>query len=241
MEETGKPEGSEGPFTLAVDIGGTGVKVITLDDAGNAVCDRGREETPAPATPTAVLDVIGSLAGRQHAFDRISVGFPGVVREGVTWTAHNLDSAWIGFPLATTLTERLDKPARAANDADVQGLGVITGKGVELALTLGTGLGSALFVDGKIVPNLEIAHHRFRKGKTYEENLGRVAMKFLGKRKWQKRLLQAIEELDHLFNFDALYLGGGNAKKVNVDLPEKATIVPNIAGLLGGIALWRQQ
>ena len=99
--------------------------------------------------------------------------------------------------------------------------------------------GSALFVDGKLVPNLEAAHHPFRKGQTYEENLGRAALDKAGKKKWRRRVVQAIASLEHLFNYDTLYIGGGNAKKIKVDLPPNVKLVPNVAGLLGGIALWR--
>ena len=110
---------------------------------------------------------------------------------------------------------------------------------VELVLTLGTGMGSALFVDGRLVPNLEMAHHPFQRGKTYEELLGDKARKRVGRKKWNRRLLRAIRTLDHLFNYDRLYLGGGNAKRIAGKLPSNARIVENVAGLLGGIALWR--
>jgi polyphosphate glucokinase len=235
------PTQGKGPFTLAIDIGGTGVKTIVLDVAGEPIDERRRVETPQPATNVAVLDAIGSLVSQSPAFDRISAGFPGVVRCGVTETAHNLDASWVGFNFAEALSHRFEKPARVANDADVQGLGVVRGRGVELVLTLGTGLGSALFVEGRLVPNLEVAHHRFRAGKTYEENLGKVALEDEGKKKWNKRLRKAIAELRSLFNFDHLYLGGGNAKKVDADLPQGVVLVSNLAGLLGGIALWRDE
>lgn len=225
--------------TLTVDIGGSGIKVMVLDEEGNPLGDRARVPTPQPAEPDAVLGEIVKLAKEQSDFDRVSVGFPGVMRKGVTATAANLHKDWIGFDLEGTLSEQLGKPVRALNDADVQGFGAISGQGVELVVTLGTGFGSALFVDGKLVPNLEAAHHPFRKGKTYEENLGRAALDTAGKKKWRRRVLQAIASLEHLFNYDTLYIGGGNAKKIKVDLPPNVKLVPNVAGLLGGIALWR--
>ena len=225
--------------TLAVDIGGSGIKVIVLDEIGQAITERAREETPNPATPEPMLEKIISLAKGQGEFDRISVGFPGVVVSGVIQTAVNLDSDWLGFDLATVLSEKLGKPVRVANDADIQGLGTIDGKGVELVLTLGTGFGSALFVDGKLVPNLEMGHHPFRKGDTYEEQLGRAALDDIGKKKWNERLETAIANLQHLFNCDYIYLGGGNTKKITFELPANVKIVPNVNGLLGGIALWR--
>lgn len=225
--------------TLAVDIGGSGIKTIVLDEAGSPVTERNRTETPQPPKPEAVLGAIASLAASGGEFDRVSVGFPGVVRHGVTYTAVNLNPDWVGFDLALALQERLGKPVRVINDADMQGLGAISGQGVELVITLGTGFGSALFVDGKLVPNLEMGHHPFRKGETYEEQLGRAALEDVGQKKWNSRLEKAIATLQRLFNFDRLYIGGGEAKKITLDLPENVNIVPNMAGLLGGIALWR--
>lgn len=231
--------GNEQTRTLSVDIGGSGIKVIVLDTNGQALTERARVETPHPARTQAVINAIADLAAQQGEFDRVSVGFPGVVRRGVTETAANLDSEWIGFDLGTALSERLGKPVRVANDADMQGLGAISGQGMELVITLGTGFGSALFLDGKLVPNLEIAHHVFRKGETYEEQLGRAALADVGEKKWNSRLEKAIASLQHLFNYDYLYIGGGEAKKVDLDLPTNVKIISNMSGLLGGIALWR--
>lgn len=225
--------------TLSVDIGGSGIKVIVLDTDGNPQSERSRVETPQPAKPEAVIDAIAKLANQQSEFDRVSVGFPGVVRSGVTETAVNLTPEWIGFDLETALQERLDKPVRVVNDADMQGMGAISGQGVELVITLGTGFGSGLFVDGNLVPNLEMGHHEFRKGETYEQQLGRAALDDVGEKKWNSRLEKAINSLQRLFNYDRLYIGGGEAKKVTLELPSNVKIIPNMSGLLGGIALWR--
>ncbi|MBM3811497.1 MAG: ROK family protein [Acidimicrobiia bacterium] len=225
---------------LAVDIGGSGVKVMIIDGKGKQLSERARVPTPQPATPQSVINSIKQLAAKQAKFDRVAVGFPGVVRKGVTETAHNLDKSWIGFPLEKELSQALGKPVRAANDADVQGLAVVGGRGVELVLTLGTGLGSALFVDGKLVPNLEVAHHPFRKSRTYEECLGAQALEKSGKKKWNRSLQRAFAELHHLFNYDRLWIGGGNGERVKLKLPPRVKIVPNVAGLLGGAALWKE-
>ncbi|MEO8890570.1 MAG: ROK family protein [Coleofasciculaceae cyanobacterium] len=225
--------------TLTVDIGGSGIKLMLLDEAGMALTKRSRVETPQPPLPDAVIEAIANLASTQGEFERVSVGFPGVVRGGITETAVNLAPDWVGFDLATVLSKRLAKPVRVANDADVQGLGAISGKGVELVITLGTGFGSALFLEGKLVPNLEMGHHEFRKGETYEEQLGRLTMDKVGEKKWNNRLGKAIASLEHLFNYDYLYIGGGEAKKVTLQLADNVKIVPNVSGLLGGIALWR--
>ena len=225
--------------TLTIDIGGSGIKAMILDVEGNPIGNRRRVPTPRPARPDAVLEAIVKLTEGQSDFDRVSVGFPGVIRKGVTETAVNLHKDWIGFDLEGTLSKRLGKPIRALNDADVQGFGAISGKGVELFVTLGTGFGSALFLDGKLVPNLEVAHHPFHNGRTYEKHLGSAALDKTGRKKWQRRVMQAIAALEHLFNYDTLYIGGGNARRLTLDLPPNVIIIPNVAGLLGGIALWR--
>ena len=223
--------------TLAVDIGGSGIKVMVLDPEGNPIGDRQRLKTPHPAKPKKVIETILTLAEPQK-YDRVSVGFPGVVQNGTIKTAVNLHDDWLQFNLAKELTARLGKPVKVANDADIQGFGAISGQGVELVITLGTGFGSALFVEGKLVPNLEMGHHPFRKRETYEEQLGRAALDKHGSEKWNLRLKKAIAHLDHLFNYDALYIGGGETKKIEFNLPKNAQIVPNVSGLLGGIKLW---
>ncbi|MFB2837737.1 ROK family protein [Floridanema evergladense] len=226
--------------TLSIDIGGSGIKAMVLNTDGKPLTERSRVETPQPAKPEPMIEAIAQLAANQGKFDRVSVGFPGVVRKGVIATAANLDPDWINFDLETTLSEKLAKPVRVANDADIQGLGAVSGQGVELVITLGTGFGSALFLDGKLVPNLELGHHCFRKGETYEQQLGRVALDEIGKKKWNSRLEKAIASLEHAFNYDYLYIGGGNTDKISFELPATVKIVPNISGILGGIALWRE-
>src|SRR4051794_9261824 len=121
--------------TLAIDIGGTGLKALVLDAAGQALSERVRVETPRPATPAALLPAITQLVAPLGVFDRISVGFPGVVVDGVTLTAPNLHKQWRDFDLGAALTEALGRPVRVLNDAGVQGYGVIEGHGVEMVLT----------------------------------------------------------------------------------------------------------
>lgn len=227
--------------TLTIDIGGTGIKMMVLDENAQPVTERARIETPSAATPSAVLNAVAVLVPTQGAFDRVSVGFPGVVFDGIVATAPNLGTAeWRGFNLAAALEAGLGKPVKVCNDADVQGFGAIEGKGVELVLTLGTGVGSALFVDGRLVPNLELGHHIYRGKKTYEDYLGKAALEAAGKKKWRRRVLKAIAALEPIFNYRRLYLGGGNTKILDAaSLPENVKAVDNLAGLLGGIALWR--
>jgi polyphosphate glucokinase len=233
-------ETGTGPRTLAIDIGGSGVKTLVLDSAGEPITERLREDTPDVPTPGAVLPLLEKMAAASGDFDRISAGFPGVVVGGEIRTAVNLHDAWVGFHLGQALEERLGKPTRVANDADVQGLGVIEGRGVELVLTLGTGIGSALFTDGRLTPNLELGHHPFEKDKTYEERLGDEALRSKGLERWNRRLQRAISILDYIFNYRVLYLGGGNAKRIAFELPSNVRTVENIHGLLGGIRLWEQ-
>ena len=227
--------------TLAIDIGGTGIKALLLNASGKPLTERERAATPHPATPAAVFRLLDSMKNKVGNFDRVSVGFPGVVKRGATLTAHNLHPKWVGFELEKVLTKRWKKPVRVANDAAVQGFGAIHGKGVELVITLGTGFGSALFIDGILVPGLELAHHPWRKGKTYEDELGKFGFERHGRKKWNKLLEKAIAQLESLVNYDHLYIGGGNATQITVALPHHVTRVPNEDGLLGGVALWRAQ
>ncbi|MEL6938757.1 MAG: ROK family protein [Cyanobacteria bacterium J06598_1] len=224
--------------TLAIDIGGSGVKALLLDEKGEPLSERDRIKTPKPATPEAVMEVLKELTHRQNEFDRVSVGFPGVIRKGVVYTAVNLHPDWREYDLASRLSEHVGKPVRVANDADLQGMGAVNGSGVELVMTLGTGVGGALFTEGQIVPNLELGHFRFRKGETYEEQLGRAALKKIGKKTWNNRLVKAIDSLSRVFNYDRLYIGGGEVKQIEVTLPENVVVVSNVLGLLGGIKLW---
>jgi polyphosphate glucokinase len=234
-EPAAKPE--RRPFTLAIDIGGTGIKAEKLDGAGKPITERTKIATPKNATPKKVAKIIDELAAQHGSFDRVSVGFPGVVKNGAVYTAANLGKGWEEYPLQKELQKRLKKPVRMANDADVQGLGCISGRGVELVITLGTGMGSVIFVDGRRI-HMEIGHHPFHKGKTYEEELGNRALAKKGKKKWAKVVLEAIGELDRTFNYDQLYIGGGNARLLDGKLPANVKIVSNMEGLLGGIKLW---
>jgi polyphosphate glucokinase len=226
--------------TLTIDIGGTGIKLLPVDDNGDRLAERHRELTPMPATPEAVLAVIGDMAIKQEPFDRVSVGFPGVVVNGVTKTAVNLGAEeWKGFDLASAIAELVDKPVRILNDADLQGYGVIDGKGVELVLTLGTGLGTALYVNGHLMPNLEMGHHPLRTGKTYEELVCNAELKRLGKKRWRTRVDLVIATLEPIFNYDKLHIGGGNAKKLKDPLPDNVRLFDNVEALAGGVRLWQ--
>ncbi len=227
--------------TLAIDIGGTGIKAALLGGAGQMISMRQRVPTPAkPVAPAALVDAIDQVVAPLGDFDRVSVGFPGYVREGRVLTAPNLGSeALAGFDLQATLTEHWGKPVRVLNDADVQGFGAIKGHGIELVLTLGTGAGTAMFRNGEIMPHLELAHHPVSGNKTYDQYIGNAARKRKGKKAWSKRVAKVIDILRVVTQFDHLYIGGGNAADLSFTLPDDVTIVSNSDGLTGGIGLWR--
>lgn len=240
-----------GPHTLAIDVGGTGLKATVLDATGTPEHERVRTPTTYPCPPTRLVDQLAELVAPLPPFDRVSVGFPGVVRGGIVRTAPTFETigglgsdsdpelvaAWHGFDLAA-LAQRLGAPCRAANDADVQGAGAASGTGLELIVTLGTGLGSAVFRDGKLALHLELAHHPIKGDDTYNTYLGESARKKVGNAKWNRRVARAVGILDVLIVPDSILIGGGNARLVDVDLGPKVRLVDNAEGLLGGIRLW---
>jgi polyphosphate glucokinase len=248
---TEQPEPT-GPTTLAIDIGGTGLKASVLDARGAMLVDRVRVPTVYPLAPQALLDALRTLVAPLPAYDRISAGFPGMVRGGRVISAPHfvtqngpgtrvvplLVAAWSGFDLAEALGKELGKPARVANDADLQGGAVVKGVGLEVVITLGTGLGTAVYQDGYLAPHMELAHHPFRKGQTYDEQVGDAARRKIGKKKWNKRVREVLRNIDALLFYDHLFIGGGNAVHVDADLGPKATIVDNSAGITGGLRLW---
>jgi polyphosphate glucokinase len=238
--------------TLAVDVGGSGIKASVLDSDGSMVADRVRVATTYPLPPDALVRTIKEMTATLPAFDRVSVGFPGMVRDGKVLSAPHfvtiggpgskispeLQAAWQAYDLAGAVEHILNRPTKAANDADLQGAAVIKGVGLELVITLGTGMGTALFYKGRLAPHLELAHHPFRRDESYNEQVGDAARRRIGSTKWNKRVRLAVETLDALFFFDHLYVGGGNASRIEADLGRKTTIVDNSAGILGGIKLW---
>lgn len=244
------------PRTLAFDIGGTGLKAAILDEAGALVSSPVRVPTQYPCPPQRLVQALVGLVeaipeGERH-FDRISAGFPGVVREGLVRTAPHfvtkhgpgtrispeLSAEWDRFPLAQALERELHRPTRVANDADLQGAAVVRGNGLEMVITLGTGLGSSLYHNGVLAAHLELAHHPFRHGETYNEQVGEAARRRIGNRAWNGRVAKAVAQLAALVVYDHLFIGGGNSRRVSVDLGPDVTLVDNSAGLAGGAALW---
>lgn len=242
------------PFTLAIDIGGTGLKASVLDATGVLVADRVRVDTTYPCPPSALIDDLAALVAPLPTSDRVAAGFPGMVRAGKVLSAphfvtehgpgtpvdDHLVTEWTGFDLADALQTRLGKPTRVANDADVQGAAVVKGKGLELVVTLGTGVGTAFFYEGQLLPHLELAHHPLHKDETYNDRLGERARKQIGTTRWNRRVRMAIVTLRALCFFDHCYVGGGNSKRIAGPIAPDVTVVDNTAGLLGGIKLWQQ-
>lgn len=240
------------PWTLAVDCGGTRIKAVVVDAAGFPVAERVRVFTPYPCPPDVLAASVVSLAVQLPAFDRASVGVPGVVRHGrVLATPHyvtqagpfttrraDLVAAWSGFDVRAALETALQVPTRVVNDAEVVALSVCEGSGVEVVMTLGTGLGFAMLDDGRLLPKIEMSHAPFRAGKTYDRLLGDRARRKVGNEVWTERVLGALDALRPVLWWDHGYLGGGNTKHLTAPLPSDVVAVPNVAGLLGGVRLW---
>jgi polyphosphate glucokinase len=248
--QTGTPRH---PFTLSVDIGGTGLKASVLDATGAMVADRVKLATTYPMPPEKLVSMLTKLVAPLPAAERASAGFPGMVRNGHVLSAphfstkegpgtpvdDDLKQLWWRYDLATALIAAFGLPTKVANDADIQGMAVISGNGLELVITLGTGFGTGLFYDGSLMPHLEIAHQPFRKGETYNDQLGEAARKDVGEERWNKRVHKAITNLRGMTFFDHLYIGGGNSRRVKRDgLYDDVAIIDNTAGILGGIKLW---
>jgi polyphosphate glucokinase len=224
---------------LSIDIGGSRIKGTILDIEGNMLIDYQRISTPKFAGPDNVIQGIVELTRNFESYTKVSVGFPGYVRAGTVYTAPNLGTnKWRKFNLSQQLSAILNKPVRVVNDADMQGLGVCSGTGLELVITLGTGFGTALLMDGTLLPHLEIGQHPFTRKRTYDQFIGNIAMEDIGLEKWNKRLEKVLEVIKTVFNYDHLFISGGNSKKITFDLDKNITLVSNMDGIRGGAKLW---
>lgn len=211
---------------LVVDVGGTHIKVASSDHPVPIKIVSG----PTLTAKQMVQDVLKATEGWEY--DAITVGYPGpVVRDRPAKEPHNLGAGWVGFDYQS----HLPRPVRFLNDAAMQALGGYQG-GKMLFLGVGTGLGSALIVDGLIVP-LELAHLPYRKGKTYEEYIGLVGLERRGKKKWRRSVLDIVDRLRAAFVADYVLLGGGQAKLVK-KYPDGVLLGANSNAIAGGIALW---
>jgi polyphosphate glucokinase len=227
---------------LSIDIGGSHIKATVLDKDGALLVSYSKVETPQPANPENVVNAIKGLAKSFTDFNKISVGFPGYVRDSIVKTAPNLDNtAWADFDLGKKLEAELGYPARVVNDADMQGLGVVSGKGLELVLTLGTGFGTAVLLDGKLLPHLEIGQSPITRHNSYDAYVGDKAFDQAGKKKWNERMEKVLKVLKTLFNYDYLYIGGGNARELTFKLDKNVKLVTNQDGIKGGVRLWADE
>ena len=239
---------------LGIDIGGTGIKAAVVDlTTGQLVTDRIRELTPQPATPEAVVDVVVEVVERVAATGELTAdtpggaGFPSVIKDGRPMTAANLDHAWIGAPAQEMLEHRLHRSILVLNDADAAGLAEMAHgagrgqRGVVLMLTIGTGIGSALFTDGQLVPNLELGHVTFhgRDAETLVSGAARERRRMSWK-KWGHEFNSLLAEYEKYLWPDLIILGGGVSKEIakyKRYLRTRAPVVPaamlNTAGIVG--------
>ena len=244
------------PYTLAVDCGGSGIKASVLDAAGTLHAPPVRVPTPYPLPPQRLAETIAGIAAGLPPAQRATVGVPGMIRHGVvvatphyvtrsgprTAVVPELLAAWQGCDVQALLAERLGLPTLVLNDAEVHGAGVVSGTGLELVLTLGTGLGSALFDGGRIAPHLELSHAPVRWGTTYDAYVGEHERARLGDALWSRRVRKVVDGFRPVFRWDRLYLGGCNSRRITATtldrLGDDVVVVPNQAGIVGGVRAW---
>ena len=239
---------------LGIDIGGTGIKGAPVDvETVQLLAERFRLETPQPAVPNAVADVVGQIAAHFNYKGPAGVTFPAVVKHGVTYTAANVDRSWVGTHASELFAQHVGGPVTVVNDADAAGVAEIRfgagkdRKGVIVLLTLGTGIGSAILLDGKLLPNTEFGHLMIR-GKEAEKRASERVReeKKLSWKQWAKRLSEFLNEMEKLFSPDLFIMGGGISKKAEKFFPYLSTkteviVVPahmrNEAGIIGAAYL----
>jgi polyphosphate glucokinase len=213
---------------LVIDVGGTHVKVLATGQAEPIKIPSGDELSAA--------QMVGLVMEAAHdwSYDAVSIGFPGPVVHGKPVSEpHNLGEGWVGFDFATAF----GKPVKIINDAAMQALGSYQG-GRMLFLGLGTGLGSAMIVDGILEP-MELAHLPYRKDHTYEDYLGLRGLRSLGKKKWRAHVEKVVDKLRTALEADDVVLGGGNAKLIK-DLPPNSRLGNNANAFAGGFRLWEE-
>ncbi|MEO9020561.1 MAG: ROK family protein [Ginsengibacter sp.] len=234
MAETGEK-------ILAIDIGGSHIKATILDEEGKFLQEYEREKTPSPSSPAKVIALIKELASRLPGYNRITAGFPGYIKDGVVKTAPKLgNDLWKNIDLQKELENVLGKPALVINDADLQGLSLAKGYGVEMVITLGTGFGSAILKEGILIPHLEMSQHPVTKSKNYNDYVGEEALQKIGKKRWNKRMKKIMGILKTVFNYDHLYISGGNARLLTFKLDDNITVADNKEGIKGGAVIWKQ-
>ena len=226
---------------LSIDIGGTSVKGCILSQDGELLTEFIKIPTPKKSTPEAIIDCIKELLlSLKDDFAKVSIGFPGYVKKGIVETAPNLaKNKWANIDLAQQVSDLLSLPVRLINDADQQALGIVSGEGFEIVVTVGTGFGTALVYDGELLPHLELAHLPITKTKDYDTYIGTEALEEIGDKKWNERLQRIVEIYKTVFNYDTLYIGGGNSKHIDFELDHNIKLVTNKDGIKGGAKLWQ--
>ena len=228
-----------GDKILAVDIGGSHIKATILNAAGELQIGYQIVDTPVLPGPKTLIATINRLVHKFPGYDKVSIGFPGYVKDGVVLTAPSLaPTKWNGINLRQILQHEFNCPVAVINDADMQGLGIVSGKGLEMLITLGTGLGSALLLNGALLPHLELSQHPFTTGVIYDKYIGKKALAKIGEANWNGRVQKMLLVLKSVFNYEHLYIGGGNSRLINIRLDDNVTLVSNEDGIKGGAKLW---
>jgi polyphosphate glucokinase len=224
---------------LCIDVGGTGLKAAVISPRGKYLVKRVRMKTPKRRKPLHIVKALTDLVSPLAPFDHVTIGFPGMIRAGKVMTAPAFGTGdWKGFDMAGAMKRRLGKPVKLFNDADVQGMAVIRGKGLELVGTLGTGFGTAWFRDGELMPHMDLAHLVVRRKDDFDIYIGDKTRRKIGNQHWNRRVKKLIGVLQTVFAYDHLYLGGGNSRCVQFKLPRNVTLVSNDAGMEGGAFAW---
>lgn len=233
------PRSLSGDKILAIDIGGSHIKATILNTAGELQIGYQSVDTPVLPGPKKLLAAIKQLVHQFPEYDKVSVGFPGYVKDGVVYTAPSLaPTKWNSVKLRKILEGEFNCPVAVINDADMQGLGIASGRGLEMVITLGTGLGSALLLNGVLLPHIELSQHPFITDIIYDKYIGKKALAEVGDISWNKRLQKMLTVIKAVFNYDHLYIGGGNSRLINIPLDENITLVTNEDGIKGGAKLW---
>ncbi|GAA2337012.1 ROK family protein [Dactylosporangium salmoneum] len=243
--------------TLTIDCGGGGLKAAVVDDSDALAGGPIRVPTPYPFPPERFIRAVLDIEAQLPPAERATIGLPGMIRHGVVVaTPHyvtkagphtavdpGLYAAWTGYDARAALHRALDRPVLVLNDAEVHGAALVDGTGLELVITLGTGLGNALFDDGVLAPHLELSHGPIRRKRTYDTYIGEIQRRELGNARWSRRVRRVVEGLRPVFHWDRLYIGGGNSALIDADtvarLGPDVTIVPNTAGVVGGARAWK--
>lgn len=243
-------------LTLAVDCGGGGIKASVVDEHGTMIAPAQRTPTPYPLPPELLVSTVVDLARNLPQATRVTMGMPGMIRHGIVIaTPHyitregprsrvlpGLVDQWKNFNMRRAIEGELGLPTKVLNDAEVAGAGVVVGTGLEMIITLGTGLGNAVFDGGVLAPHVEVSQGFVRWGLTFDDYIGEHERLRLGDAHWSRRVRRIVESLRPMYLWDRLYLGGGNAQRIvalqRSRLGDEVMVVPNDAGIIGGVRAW---